>query len=206
MNIEELVTYKSIYDETILQVFGKYRDSIEKLKLTSEYVVSIRKIADICKIKIIYEADEDENEAECNLYHSTSTKFKNKPEANIRCRIIRVNAYDSDARQRFDIASNLFLILNPNFEKEISERYKDLKEVEVHNLALLTANNFAADLLMPRKLVVNALIKAMRLLNYDAKENFSEMDIDLVANKAAKIMHVPNDSFKYRLTVLGLFR
>ncbi len=202
--MEELMTYKSVYDETVLQVFGNFRDSIENLKLTSDYVVSIRKIVNLCKIKIRYL--EDEIETDCNIYNSASTKLKKKPESDSRHRIIWISAFDSDARQRFDIASNLFLILNPFFEKEISERYKDLKEVEVHNLALLTANNFAADLLMPRKLVVNALVKAMRLLNYDAKENFSEMDIDLVANRAAKIMHVPSDSFKYRLTVLGLFR
>ena len=73
-------------------------------------------------------------------------------------------------------------------------------------MALLTANNFAADILMPKKLVINALVKAMKLLNYDAKENFSEVDIDLLANEGAKIMRVPSDSFKYRLNVLDLIR
>lgn len=204
MNTEELMTYKSLYDESILRIFGKYRNRVEKLRLRSEYEVNIREITDLCEVEVIYK--QEECESECALYHSSRPKFIRKQDVDIKRRRIIVSAYDSNVRQRFNIASNLFIILNPNFEAEILQKYKTFNEVEVYNLTLLTANNFAADVLMPKKLVINALVKAMSLLNYDANENLSEQDINLLANKAAKIMHVPNDSFKYRLTVLGIFR
>ena len=202
--MEELMTYKSVYDETILRVFGKYRDRVENLRLNSYYEVNIRQITDLCEVEVIYNLNE--YESDCTLQHSSMPKFIGKPVADIKRRRIIISAFDRDTRQRFDIASNLFLILNPNFEAEISKKYKTFNEVEVHHLALLTAHNFAADILMPKKLVINALVKAMQLLNYDAKENFSEVDIDLLANEGAKIMRVPSDSFKYRLNVLDLIR
>lgn len=201
--MEELMTYKSLYDEAILRVFGNYRDDIESLRLDSEYVVNIRKIVSLCAIRIIVKEKEIDNN--CAMYHYNIPEFLSKPEADVVERIIRVSEFDNEARQRFNIARNLFLILNPNFEAEILQKYKTFNEVEVYNLTLLTANNFAADLLMPKKLVIRSLKKVMEDLNFNTQDNFSDKDIDLISDKAARTMNVPLESFKYRLKVLEIF-
>lgn len=70
----------------------------------------------------------------------------------------------------------------------------------------VTANSFAAELLMPEKLLRIALEATMEELNYDPKQKFSESDVDYLAINTAIKMNVSKESMDYRLENLNIFQ
>lgn len=205
--MEKLIRYKSMYEEDVLKFFGKYRHEIEQLTLKNEFYVDIIEIVDKCDVQIIKKEEEIEEEEKinCEMCHVYEPKHVQYPEVDTKRRIIRISEFDSLSRQRFQIASNLFQILNPEMELNLKQKLLNHREIDAHHLVLLTANNFAAELLMPEILVLKAIKKIMKELNYDTKDKFSDLDINILSDEAAKLMCVPEDSFKYRLNVLKIF-
>lgn len=202
--MDKLKTYGQIYDEEFLKKFGEYRDDVEKEKLEKEFEVDVEKIAKLCKIEVIF--DELDVSGSCMNFHSAANDESSEYSTNKEKREIRVNKYEPLVRQRFTIAHEIGHILLSH--EGISYRdtsymiYKDL----IERMNEVSANAFAAELLMPERLLRKALEKTMFELNYDTTQKFSDNDIDYLAENTAKKMMVSVESLKYRLKNLNIFR
>lgn len=139
-------------------------------------------------------------------FHSAANDESSEYSTNKEKREIRVNKYEPLVRQRFTIAHEIGHILLSH--EGISYRdtsymiYKDL----IERMNEVSANAFAAELLMPERLLRKALEKTMFELNYDTTQKFSDNDIDYLAENTAKKMMVSVESLKYRLKNLNIFR
>lgn len=202
--MRDLKTYGEIYDEEFLKKFGKYRKDVANTKLEKEFEVDVNKIAELCEIEVIEE--ELDVSGSCELFHSAANDESSEYSTNEETRVIRINMYEPLVRQRFTIAHEIGHILLGH--EGISHRdtsytiYKDL----IKRMNEVSANGFAAELLMPEKLLRKALEDTMSELNYDTKQKFSDSDIDYLAENTAKKMIVSLESFKYRLKNLNIFR
>lgn len=202
--MDKLKTYGQIYDEEFLKKFGEYRDDVEKEKLEKEFEVDVEKIAKLCKIEVIF--DELDVSGSCMNFHSAANDESSEYSTNKEKREIRVNKYEPLVRQRFTIAHEIGHILLSH--EGISYRdtsytiYKDL----IERMNEVSANAFAAELLMPERLLRKALEKTMFELNFDTTQKFSDSDIDYLAENTAKKMMVSVESLKYRLKNLNIFR
>lgn len=202
--MDKLKTYGQIYDEEFLKKFGEYRDDVEKEKLEKEFEVDVEKIAKLCKIEVVF--DELDVSGSCMNFHSAANDESSEYSTNKEKREIRVNKYEPLVRQRFTIAHEIGHILLSH--EGISYRdtsymiYKDL----IERMNEVSANAFAAELLMPERLLRKALEKTMFELNYDTTQKFSDNDIDYLAENTAKKMMVSVESLKYRLKNLNIFR
>lgn len=200
----ELKTYGDIYDEEFLEKFGGYRKYVEEEKLEKEFEVDVKKIADLCKIKI--KRDRLNLSGSCVNLHSSVKDETSEFKSDLNLRIIWVNKLEPEYRQRFTIAHEIGHILLGH--EGISHRdtsytvYKDL----IERMNEVSANAFAAELLMPERLLRKALVSTMKDLDYDTDGKFSESDIDYIAANTANKMNVSLESFKYRLKNLNIFR
>ena len=202
--MDKLKTYGDIYDEEFLKKFGEFRKDVEPTELDDKYSVNVEKIADLCEIKVIFE--ELDVSGTCMNFHSAANDKTSEYSKKKKTREIRINKYEPLVRQRFTIAHEIGHILlghegisyrDPNYQK-----YNDF----VKRMNEVNANSFAAELLMPERLLRKALEDTMHELNYDTKQKFSDSDIDYLAENTANKMMVSLESFKYRLKNLNIFR
>lgn len=202
--MDKLKTYGDIYDEEFLKKFGDYRKYVEKAELEKEFEVDVRKIAYLCKIEVIEE--ELDVSGSCELFHSAANDESSEYSTNEETRVIRINMYEPLVRQRFTIAHEIGHILlghgGISYRDTSYTIYKDL----IERMNEVSANTFAAELLMPERLLRKALENTMSELNYDKTQKFSDSDIDYLAENTAKKMMVSVESFKYRLKNLNIFR
>lgn len=200
----ELMTYGEIYDKEFLEKFGVYRDDVEEAELEKEFEVDVKKIADLCKIKVIEE--ELDVSGFCMNFHSAANDESSEYSTNTGKKEIRINKYEPLVRQRFTIAHEMGHILlsyeGISYRDTSYTIYKDL----IERMNEVSANAFAAELLMPERLLRKALEKTMFELNYDTTQKFSDNDIDYLAENTAKKMIVSVESLKYRLKNLNIFR
>lgn len=202
--MDKLKTYGDIYEEKFLEKFGAYRDDVEKEKLKKEFEVDVEKIANLCDINVLYK--KLDVSGTCMNYHSSANDETSEYNTDSDIRTIYVNILDPEYRQRFTIAHEIGHILLGH--EGISHRdtsytvYKDL----IERMNEVSANAFAAELLMPERLLRKALEKTMFELNYDTTQKFSDSDIDYLAENTAKKMMVSVESLKYRLKNLNIFR
>lgn len=200
----DLRTYGDIYDEEFLEKFGKYRKDVANTKLEKEFEVDVNKIAELCEIVVSYK--KLDVSGTCMNFHSSANEERSEYNTDLDIRTIYVNILDPEVRQRFTIAHEIGHILlgheGISYRDPNNEQYNDL----VKRMNEVSANGFAAELLMPEKLLRKALEKTMYELNYDTKQKFSDSDIDYLAENTAKKMIVSLESFKYRLKNLNIFR
>ena len=69
----------------------------------------------------------------------------------------------------------------------------------------VAANNFAADLIMPRKLVIDVLTNSITKLGYSIDQSFDEYDISEIVKLAATTLNVSRQALNYRLENLQVF-
>ena len=202
--MSELMTYGDIYDEEFLEKFGEYRDTIANTKLEKEFEVDVKIIANLCDIKVLYK--KLDVSGTCMNFHSAANDETSEYNTDSEIRTIYVNILDPEFRQRFTIAHEIGHILLGH--EGISHRdtsytiYKDL----IERMNEVSANAFAAELLMPELLLRKALVTTMKDLDYDTDGKFSESDIEYIAANTANKMNVSLESFKYRLKNLNIFR
>lgn len=199
-----LKTYGDIYDEEFLEKFGEYRKDVEQTELDNKYSVNVEKIAELCKIRVIFE--ELDVSGTCMNFHSAANDKTSEYSTNAKTREIRINKYEPLVRQRFTIAHEIGHILlgheGISFRDPNNQKYNDF----VKRMNEVNANSFAAELLMPERLLRKTLEDTMHELNYDTKQKFSDSDIDYLAENTANKMMVSLESFKYRLKNLNIFR
>lgn len=196
--------YGAIYNEDFLSKFGKYEQALRNLEMDKEYEVDVEKIAKLCEITVKYE--HLDVSGSCVNLHSTPNDEAGENENDNESRVIRVNKSEIEYRQRFTIAHELGHIIlgheGISFRDASYERYEGL----IERMNEVTANSFAAELLMPETLLRLALEATMKELNYDPKQKFSESDVDYLAINTAIKMNVSKESMDYRLENLNIFQ
>ena len=66
------------------------------------------------------------------------------------------------------------------------------------------ANKFAAELIMPKKLVVTVLKKNIKCLNYQEDTFLDDSEMNNLIEKSAKDLNVSYQALKYRMDNLGV--
>ena len=69
----------------------------------------------------------------------------------------------------------------------------------------VAANNFAADLIMPRNLVISVIMESIANLGYSVDQSFDEYDISEITKLAAVTLNVSKQALSYRLENLQVF-
>ncbi len=113
--------------------------------------------------------------------------------------VIKINKNENPRRKRFSMAHELgHVILQSPSKDETFYRFMDSKNYETLEKKIdeREANEFAADLLMPKKLVEYAI-------NYISKNNDNELDDKELVNEIKDLMNVSYTSMGYRLKNLG---
>lgn len=184
-----MTAYGDLYDKKFLNQFNENcKNAIKSLQLKKDFVIDVEKIIELCGIQIDYDIIDE------------SGKFDS--EANK----ILVNSLEPDTRQRFTLAHELgHFVLNHqgvNHRSDNSSVYSN----EQSRLNEIAANQFAAELIMPKELVRKCLIQTMKDLNYDLKQTFDESDLEYIYEDMAQKMNVSKQALKYRLNNLKVFK
>ena len=184
-----MTAYGELYDKNFLNQFNEHcRNAIKSLQLKDDFFIDVKKIIKLCGIQIEYDVIDDSGE-----FDSESNK-------------ILVNSLEPDTRQRFTLAHELgHFVLNHqgvNHRSDDSSVYSD-EQLRVNEIA---ANQFAAELIMPKNLVRKCLIQTMKDLNYDLKQTFDESDLENIYEDMAQKMKVSKQALKYRLNNLKVFK
>lgn len=200
--MSELKIYGDIYDKEFLEKFGEYRDTIANTKLYKEFEVDVKKIAELCDINVDY--GEIRSSGFCVNLHSVQDNESSELNNNVYVKDIKINIDEPICRQRFTIAHELGHIILGH--KGISFRDSNLQYKDfILRMNEVTANSFAAELLMPEILLRQALETTMTKLNYNLNQLFFDSDIDYLVESTSKLMNVSMTTFKYRLKNLGIF-
>lgn len=179
------MNYSNIYDSNFLDKFGQYRPEVSFITLESKYKIDVLGIAEKCNIPIEY----------------TFNKHSDWREE----RKIMINKVEPEYKQRFTIAHKIgHIILNhqgKSYRAINLEKYSDT----IDRMNEVAANNFAAQLIMPEKLVKSSLIDAINKLGYSVKQSFSEREIKKIIDISAYYLDVSIPVLSNRIDSLGLF-
>ena len=187
--------YSEIFTDEFLNKFGNYKDGISKLTLEEDvFEIDVKAIAEVCDILIEYSCVESSGFSVNN--DTNSEDIKNE---------ISVNQFEPEYRQRFTIAHELGHIILRH--KGISYRFSDKSNYKntIDRMKEISANKFAAELIMPENLVKKVLIHSINELNYSIYQKFDENDINQLIDISANKMGVSTQAFNYRIKNLGVF-
>ena len=177
------IKYKDIFETDFLAKFGDKKKEIENLTIEHDYVIDVDQI-----IKCL------------GLTEKNTVMFGLSGQYDSHVHKILVNTLEPETRQRFTKAHELghAVLGHKGNEKGISNR-NELSSIGIDKREK-EANNFAATLLMPRKLV----IKVMKLYkeSNDIK-NWQDINVNNLIEFMARQMEVSEMSMKYRLINLG---
>ena len=181
--------YRDIFDDSFLDKFGKYKDKVGNIKLTTN-AIDVIEICKVCSISL----------ASINSFDSGRCINDNTKSQ------IEYSSFEPEYRQRFTIANELGLIMlgheGISYRTEDQQKYKDVIEKAKETLA----NRFAADLLMPKVLVIKYLRNAFKDYNLDLNEAIGKIDYDLVLRYTAKKLNVSIPALSYRIKHLELIK
>lgn len=179
--MENIKKYKDIFTEQFLNFFGDNKDLISEIELQSdEYSIDVDKIIEKLGISV---------EGTFFDTHSGQYDADNKK--------MYINLLESPQRQRFTKSHELgHFVFNHG---GISDR----EQTPVRNAEERAANQFAAELLMPRELIIKAIDKMSVDFNmsWEQLENLSD---DTIISYLADVLKVSRQAMKYRLINLNV--
>lgn len=184
--------YKDIYSREFLEKFGKYKDEISKLSLDDN----------LCKIDV--EAIAKKCEVSLDYGYIKSSEFTIDNEINSKCskKVISINRFEPDYKQRFSIAYELgYIILGYRRNLYRHDKYKNT----IERMHKVLANKFAAELIMPEKLVKKILLDSITELGYSIEQNFDDNDISCLIDVSASKMGVSTQAFTCKIKNLRFF-
>ncbi|MCR8969596.1 ImmA/IrrE family metallo-endopeptidase [Facklamia sp. 7083-14-GEN3] len=181
--------YEELYDSSFLSNFDEvYLNEIKNLTLEIEdedYQIDLIKISDILGINIEYKIF-----SHSGMYDPSEN-------------IIYLNELEPEFRQRFTLAHELghaVLGHNISYRTELPEYISIIEKMNETN-----ANKFAAELLLPKRLVVLALYHAYEILEYNENEEVSENQVNEIVYVTARLLNVSEQSLRFRFNNLSLF-
>ena len=187
--------YNEIFTDEFLNKFGNYKDGISKLSLGDNlYEIDVEAIAEKCEVSLKYGCVESSGFTINNEMNSKNGK-----------KVISINEFEPDYRQRFTIAHELGHIILGH--EGISYRFSDVSKYKntIDRMNEVSANKFAAELIMPENLVKKVLLHSINELNYSIYQKFDENDINQLTDISANKMGVSTQAFNYRIKNLGVF-
>lgn len=185
--------YKDIYTSDFLDKFGEYKDKIAELELGNPTRIDVKAIAESCNIPIEY------NVLESSGCWSNDSKNDNTD------KLIQINKFEPEYRQRFTIAHELGHILLGH--QGISYRTSDMKKYRdtIKRMNEVAANKFAAELTMPKSLVIDVLFSSIKQMGYSINQRFGDEDISKIVQISANELGVSPRVFDIRIKNLGIF-
>lgn len=188
-----MMMYKDIYTSDFLDKFGEYKDKIAELELGNPTRIDVKAIAESCNIPIEY------NVLESSGCWSNDSKNDNTD------KLIQINKFEPEYRQRFTIAHELGHILLGH--QGISYRTSDMKKYRdtIKRMNEVAANKFAAELTMPKSLVIDVLFSSIKQMGYSINQRFGDEDISKIVQISANELGVSPRVFDIRIKNLGIF-
>ena len=183
------IKYKELYDSSFLDKFGSKKTEIESLELNEEsgYAIDVEEIASINSITI-----------------NPDYLFEDSGSYDSEKKIINVNSLEPEYRQRFTIAHELGHAISGHdgmsYRTQALDKYTDIIERSKE----VSANQFAAELLMPKKLLIRLIMDIINNEGWNEKNLDSSQINSLIKQLAIKI-NVSEISLKYRIKNLRLF-
>lgn len=187
--------YNEIFTDEFLNKFGNYKDGISKLSLGDNlYEIDVEAIAEKCEVSLKYGCVESSGFTINNEMNSKNGK-----------KVISINEFEPDYRQRFTIAHELGHIILGH--EGISYRFSDVSKYKntIDRMNEVSANKFAAELIMPENLVKKVLLHSINELNYSIHQKFDENDINQLIALSSNKMGVSTQALNYRIKNLGVF-
>lgn len=185
----ENIKYGELYDPSFLNKFENKKTEIENLELSEEngYAIDVEEIASINSISI----NHDYSSEDSGSYDSDNN-------------IINVNPLEPEYRQRFTIAHELGHAISGHdgisYRTQSLDKYSNVIERSKEVLA----NQFAAELLMPKKLLIILIMDIIKNEGWD-KNNLDSSQISFLIKQVARKTNVSEISLKYRIKNLRLF-
>lgn len=183
------MAYREIYSEEFLNKFDSYRANVGELVLSGSEI-DVEAIAKACDISVKFDFVE----------HSGWSRNEDHAQ-----REIVINQLEPEYRQRFTMAHEIGHIIlghkGTSYRTENLEQYKDT----ISRMNEVAANNFAAELIMPKKLVFEVLKATIKDLGYSIEQEFDEFDIAKIIDSATKKLNVSKQALTYRLENLKVF-
>lgn len=180
--------YKEIYAKDFLNKFSENEKSqISELEVNTpeSFEINLNNIISILGLEI----------------KETYNDYSGKIEENV----IEINANEPITRQRFTIAHEIghYLLKHEGilYRTENKETYDSYTKY----LQEFMANQIAAELLMPEKLVYLAVDYGMKMLNWEKDMLLSTDNIDELTKLLSKKMNVSFQAMSYRLNNLEVF-
>ena len=188
-----MMMYKDIYTSDFLDKFGEYKDKIAKLELGNPTRIDVKAIAESCNIPIEY------NILESSGCCSNDSKSDNTD------KLIQINKFEPEYRQRFTIAHELGHILLGH--QRVSYRTSDMKKYRdtIKRMNEVTANKFADELTMPKSLVIDVLFSSIKKMGYSINQRFGDEDISKIVRISANELGVSPRALDIRIKNLGIF-
>lgn len=184
------MNYSDIYDSNFLDKFGIYKSRISSISLDSKYEIDVLAIASTCDIPVEYTSSE----------HSGWSINQDNSE-----RKIVINKFEPEYRQRFTIAHEIgHIILNHQGKSYRTNKLEEYSDT-IARMNEIAANNFAAQLIMPEKLVKQSLRDSIDELGYSLEQDFSEREITRIISFSASQLNVSAQALSYRVDNLELF-
>lgn len=187
--------YNEIFTDEFLNKFGIYKDGISKLSLGDNlYEINVEDIAEKCEVLLKYGCVESSGFTINNETNSKNVK-----------KVILINEFEPDYRQRFTIAHELGHIILGH--EGISYRFSDMSKYKntIDRMNEVAANKFAAELIMPEKLVKLVLLDSIQELRFSIHQKFDENDINQLIDVSSNKMGVSTQALNYRIINLGVF-
>lgn len=185
--------YSEVYQDNFLDIFKDNKKEVSEIRFENGGTfIDVEKIINICGIEI-----------DRQFFIPNSGSCLQKDEGSSK---IVVNRGESTVRQRFTLAHELGHLMlghkGESFRRLDSGEYKETFE----RMKEVAANKFAANLIMPEKLVISVLQNARKQLGYTEKENFNDDEINKIIALSAKNMKVSSLAFEYRLKNMGVLK
>ena len=183
--------YRDLYSKDFLRQFKDYELAVGDIELEDDkFSIDVLKIVEVCDIPVEYDI----------VIHSGWSYFDRNSE-----RKIVVNFSEPEYRQRFTLAHELGHIIlehsGMKFRTADPSKYAD----EITRVQERLANKFAAELLMPKKLVILAVRKSATKLGYILDDKFTPWQVDEIIKATAYEMNISFQTLKIRLEQLQVF-
>lgn len=171
------------YDEDFINKFGEQSSVLNEVTYNKQVPeVNVEEIAKKMGLKVSY----------CIMPESGNLEEKN----------IKVNTLDAPVRQRFTIAHELghYLLHKPDdvVYRDVIDNYDTLFD----RIREREANNFAADLLMPEKLLSKTIDDYLKEKNWS--NSLDNIQFETLLTDIANKLNVSKISLEYRLKNLNI--
>lgn len=181
--------YSDVLEEEVLNKFSDdSKHQISEIKLSQDYgyFIDVKKICEIISIEI----------KDANLFSDFDINDSGKYIANERTIII--NPIEHENRKRFTIAHEIgHAVLNhtgDSYRTQLTEKYGDV----ISKMNETAANDFAAKLLMPVKLIKILMLESINRHGYNSN-SLSSQELKVIVGEVATELKVSEIALNYSI-------